>query len=94
MKAASPLRYPGGKAPMASLIRNIRDLNQLKGYAVAEPFAGGAGASLTLLYQRETHAIHINDLDPAIHDFWFSALYDNKALLDCLRVWVTSRQVV
>ena len=84
MRVASPLRYPGGKASMTSILRNIRSLNRLNGYAVAEPFAGGAGASLTLLYLRETHEIHINDLDPAIHDFWFSAVHDSAALLDCL----------
>ena len=85
MRPASPLRYPGGKASMTSILCKIRGMNRLNGYAVAEPFAGGAGASLTLLCMRETHEIYINDLDLAIHDFWFSAVYDSSALLNYLQ---------
>ena len=69
---------------MTNLLRNIRALNGLNGNAVAEPFAGGAGASLSLLFLRETHAIHINDLDPAIHDFWYSAVYDSSPMIEYL----------
>lgn len=69
---------------MADILRRIRALNDLNGYAVAEPFAGGAGAALSLLYLRETHEIYINDLDRAIHDFWFSAVHDSESFLDCL----------
>lgn len=72
MKTASPLRYPGGKSAMADLLTQIRHLNEFENYAIGEPFAGGAGASLSLLYSEETHKIHINDLDPAIHDFWWT----------------------
>ena len=84
MNVASPLRYPGGKASMTNVIRRIRTLNQLNGHAIAEPFAGGAGASLSLLYLRETHEIHINDLDPAIYDFWHSAVHETSALIQYL----------
>lgn len=41
---------------------------------VAEPFAGGAGASLTLLYLEETPKVYINDADSAIHDFWWAVI--------------------
>ena len=81
MSVASPLRYPGGKALMTTSVQSIRTLNNLNGHAVAEPFAGGAGLSLTLLYRRETHKIHINDLDPAIHDFWCSAVHETPAVI-------------
>ncbi len=81
MTVASPLRYPGGKAAMTNLLRSIRDLNSLNGHAVAEPFAGGAGASLSLLYLRETHEVHINDLDPAVCDFWHSAVHDSSGMI-------------
>ena len=84
MKPASPLRYPGGKASLTSILCKIRSLNRLSGHGLAEPFAGGAGVSLTLLYLRETHEIHINDVDPAIHDFWYSAVHDSAALLNYL----------
>lgn len=84
MRFASPLRYPGGKAGVTDILRKIRSLNGLNGHAVAEPFAGGAGASLTLLFQRETHQIHINDLDPAVHAFWSSSVHDSEAFLELL----------
>lgn len=84
MKPVSPLRYPGGKASMRKVLCAIRELNHLNGHAMAEPFAGGAGASLSLLYLRETHEIHINDFDPAIRDFWYSAVYENDAMISYL----------
>ena len=84
MRVASPLRYPGGKASMTGILSEIRGLNGLGDYAVAEPFAGGAGASLSLLYRGETSKIHINDLDPAIYAFWYSAVHEIEALLGLL----------
>ncbi|WP_024577950.1 MULTISPECIES: DNA adenine methylase [unclassified Afipia] len=78
MKIASPLRYPGGKSAMSGLLQQIRRLNDLGDLAIAEPFAGGAGASLSLLYLEEAPAVHINDADPAIHDFWWSLTNQSK----------------
>ena len=74
MKASSPLRYPGGKSVIASLLVDIRKLNGLACRPIAEPFAGGAGASLSLLYLEEAPEIHINDADRSIYDFWWAAL--------------------
>jgi len=84
MKTASPLRYPGGKSTMAGLLAEIRRLNGLGDQAIAEPFAGGAGASLTLLYREEVHKIYINDADPAIHDFWWTLVNRPKPFLEML----------
>jgi len=84
MKTASPLRYPGGKSAMAGLLSQIRRLNGLGERAIAEPFAGGAGASLTLLYLEETHEIHVNDADLAIHDFWWTLINRPKSFLALL----------
>ncbi|NUM73299.1 DNA adenine methylase [candidate division KSB1 bacterium] len=81
MKITSPLRYPGGKSTMAGLLSQIRRLNRLGSLAIAEPFAGGAGASLTLLYLEETYEIYINDIDLAIHDFWWSIINKPEAFL-------------
>lgn len=85
MKTSSPLRYPGGKSVMTGLLGQIRRLNRLGDRAIAEPFAGGAGASLTLLYLEETHEIYINDADPAIHDFWWSLTNKHKQFMDLLK---------
>lgn len=59
---------------MSDLLKQIRHLNKLGSFEIAEPFAGGAGASLSLLYQEETPKIHLNDADPAIYSFWWSLL--------------------
>ncbi len=72
MRTSSPLRYPGGKSAMAGLLGQIRRLNGLGDRPIAEPFAGGAGASLTLLFLEETPEIYVNDADPAICDLWWS----------------------
>ena len=84
MKFPSPLRYPGGKSAMTSLLGEIRRLNGLGNYAIAEPFAGGAGASLALLYLEETKEVLINDADSAIYDFWWSLINRPKQFLDHL----------
>lgn len=100
MKTASPLRYPGGKSAIAGLLSQIRRLNGLGDRAFAEPFAGGAGASLTLLYLEEAHQIYINDADPAIRDFWWSLVNRSRsfvAMLSKARVsmaeWRSQREV-
>lgn len=69
---------------MVSLLRQIRRLNGLGQRAIAEPFAGGAGASLALLYLEETHEIYVNDADPAIRDFWWSLVYRPQPFADML----------
>ena len=74
MKTSSPLRYPGGKSALAGLLCQIRRINGLGDRVIAEPFAGGAGASLTLLYLEETPEIYINDDDKAVYDFWWSVV--------------------
>lgn len=87
MKNTSPLRYPGGKSAMAGLLSQIRKLNNLGNRAIAEPFGGGAGASLTLLYLEEVQEIFINDADPAIYNFWWSILHRPKPFVELL--WST-----
>lgn len=84
MNVHSPLRYPGGKSAMAGLLGQIRKLNGLGERSVAEPFAGGAGASLALLFLEEAHEIFINDVDPAIHDFWWSIVNRPQPFVDLL----------
>jgi DNA adenine methylase len=85
MKAASPLRYPGGKATLAALLGQVIALNRLGDRIVAEPFAGGAGASLTLLYREDISEILINDADEAIFAFWWSLIYKSKEFRELLR---------
>lgn len=69
---------------MAGLLQQIRKLNGLGSREIAEPFAGGSGASLTLLYLEETQKIHLNDADPAIFDFWWTLTNRPKPFMDML----------
>jgi DNA adenine methylase len=64
---------------LGGLLGQIRKLNDLGDRAIAEPFGGGAGASLKLLFLEETPEIHINDADDAIYDFWWSTVNRSKA---------------
>ena len=84
MKRSSPLRYPGGKSALTDLLGQIRASNNLCGHSIAEPYAGGAGASLALLYLEHTKEIFINDADAAIHDFWWSLVNQQGRFLDLL----------
>src|SRR5260221_2312033 len=84
MNMVSPLRYPGGKSAMADLLSQTRRINGLGTRSIAEPFAGGAGASLSLLCLEEAQEIHINDADPAIYDFWWSLMHRTDAFLELL----------
>jgi DNA adenine methylase len=66
----SPLRYPGGKAKLSYYIKSVIEQNNLLDGHYVEPFAGGAGVALELLFQEYVQQIHINDLDVAVYSFW------------------------
>lgn len=70
----SPLRYPGGKTAMVNLMAAILRENGLSRAPYAEPFAGGCGLALGLLFGGEVSEIHINDVDPSIWSFWHCVL--------------------
>lgn len=72
-KLYTPLRYPGGKAQFAPFIARVIEANGLSGGHYFEPYAGGAGVALELLYHGYSCHVHINDLDPAVHAFWVAA---------------------
>lgn len=44
--------------------------NGLEGGHYLEPYAGGAGVALELLFHGHVERIHINDVDPAVNAFW------------------------
>src|SRR5690348_455348 len=84
MKNYSPLRYAGGKSSMGELLIRIRRLNSLGEKAIAEPFAGGAGASLGLLLLEEAPEIFINDIDRSIFDFWWATTHRPRSFAKML----------
>ena len=67
----SPLRYPGGKNCIFPFMSNIFYRNHLIGISYAEPYAGGAGLALRLLFEGYVDHIYINDLDKSIYAFWY-----------------------
>lgn len=85
MRYYSPLRYPGGKRKLADYIKLVFHENNLMDGDYAEPYAGGAGVALALLFDEYARRIHINDLDPGISAFWFSAVHDTEALCELIR---------
>lgn len=80
----SPLRYPGGKAPFAPFIAKVMEVNGVVGGHYLEPYAGGAGVALDLLFQGHASHIHINDADPAVYAFWVSVTQHSEELLELL----------
>lgn len=70
----SPLRYPGGKSKLTAYVVETLKLNDLKGGTYVEPFAGGCAIAWYLLLEGHVENVWINDLDPAIHAFWYSVL--------------------
>jgi DNA adenine methylase len=80
-RSQSPFRYPGGKATLGPLVAEIIRHNNLWLCDYAEPFAGGAGLALRLMFENVVWNIHINDKDPAIWGFWHAALNENAELV-------------
>lgn len=80
----SPLRYPGGKACLFPFISNLFYENNLIGVNYAEPYAGGSGLALKLLFNEFVNQIHINDFDYTIYSFWKAILESNTRFCDWL----------
>ena len=74
----SPLRYPGGKAVLSGLLSDIVLLNNLESGFYAEPYCGGAGAGLALLFDGVVGELHLNDADPAVYSFWVAVTSRNS----------------
>lgn len=70
----SPLRYPGGKNCIFPFVSKLFYENHLIGTSYAEPYAGGAGLALRLLFEGYVEHIYINDLDKSIYAFWKSII--------------------
>jgi DNA adenine methylase len=70
--AASPLRYPGGKAALAGFFGELVGRLGMRSATYVEPYAGGAGAGIALLRHDIVQQLVINDADPAVYCFWAS----------------------
>jgi len=77
----SPLRYPGGKTSLFPFFEKVIQEHNLEKITYVEPFAGGAGAALALLFSGKVEKIVINDLDKAIYSFWRSAIFASERFI-------------
>lgn len=64
------------------MVTSIICRNGLLGGTYAEPFAGGCGLALSLLFASVVREAHLNDIDPAISALWRSILDDTEAVCD------------
>lgn len=75
MQHYTPLRYPGGKRRLACLVTGLLEANGLTDIHYIEPFAGGAGIALGLLFEEYASTIHLNDLARPVYALWHTILH-------------------
>lgn len=68
----TPLRYPGGKSQLRKFFRSLVEYDPTIS-TYAEPYCGGAGIALDLLYGGRVEHIFLNDADKGIYSFWKAA---------------------
>lgn len=78
----SPLRYPGGKARMAPYLAAMfaEQVSVMDVEVWLEPFAGGAGAGLSLLDDDAVGEIWLTEKNPALAALWRAMLTENETL--------------
>jgi len=83
--AYSPLRYPGGKQILGSVLAHLIRLNKREGGIYVEPYCGGCGAALGLLFREYVDRLMLNDADRSVYAFWQTVLHDTDSFLRLLR---------
>lgn len=78
----SPLRYPGGKARMSPYLEAMftQQVSVMDVEVWLEPFAGGAGAGLSLLDADAVGEIWLTEKNPALAALWRTMLTDPETL--------------
>ena len=82
LRTISPLRYPGGKSRISNFMEDLVLLNNLENSTLYEMYAGGAGASLNLLFNGMVSSIVLNDLDYHIYAFWHSIIFRTEEFIE------------
>ena len=80
----TPLRYPGGKRRLSTVVMRLLEENGLKDIQYAEPYAGGSAVALSLLFEEYASTVHINDLSRPVYAFWYAVLNNTAEL--CRRI--------
>jgi DNA adenine methylase len=83
-RSLSPLRYPGGKFKIYDKIKNLIEAHELGNKTYIEPFAGGFGIGLGLLYDNVVQTAVLNDFDPHIYNFWNAILNHTNDFLQMM----------
>lgn len=83
-RSPSPLRYPGGKASIFGMTRDIVFEYNLMSCQYAEPYAGGCGLALSLLFEGYVSELFLNDIDPSVAYLWDAILNSPDEL--CKRI--------
>ena len=81
----SPLRYPGGKGQVYDVVLSALEDNNLLNCTYIEPFAGGAGIAIRLLFENKVKKIIINDFDRSIYAVWYCILYYNDEFIKLIQ---------
>ena len=84
MNVLSPLRYPGGKTKLYNKVNYIITNNKLNSTIYVEPFAGGCGLALKLLFNNNVKELILNDMDYCIYAVWFCILNQTQELIDLI----------
>lgn len=63
------------------MLSDILRLNRVERGHYVEPYAGGCGLALSLLYGGHASDIHVNDLDKSIWSFWYCVLNKTEDLI-------------
>lgn len=81
----TPIRYPGGKSKLYSIVDSIINANGLDGCTYAEAYCGGAGLAVKLLLKGRVSKIVLNDIDPAVYSMWDAIVNHPEELCRFLR---------
>lgn len=89
----SPLRYPGGKAKLAPLMKLLIEKTGHQNGVFIEALAGGAGIALDCLFSGAVPKIVINDADGGVYSFWRAILDETDRFInDVMTVPITVDQ--
>lgn len=85
-RSLSPLRYPGGKASIYDMTRDVIESHNMKMCQYAEPYAGGCGLALKLLTNNVVDELHLNDIDQSIASLWNAVVHQPEELASLIRL--------
>ncbi len=78
----TPLRYPGGKTSLFDFFDKVIQRHEWQDITYIEPYAGGAGAAISLLLLEKVKSVVVNDYDPAIYSFWLALKCHNAEFIE------------